>query len=119
VITVTRVLITGSRDWEDRDLIYEVLNGLEAKSTIVHGDCPTGADKMADEWADCQPDIRVERYPADWETYGRSAGPRRNKKMVNLGADVCLAFIKNNSRGASGTAKLAEEAGIKVIRYEQ
>lgn len=112
-----RVLVTGSRDWDDRDYIWEALNGLPKDSTIVHGDCPTGADKMADEWADCQPDIKVERYPADWRTYGRSAGPRRNKKMVDLGADVCHAFILNNSRGASGTAKLAEEAGIKVIKH--
>lgn len=115
-----RVLVTGSRDWVDRDFIWDVLNKTftEAGNTLVHGDCPTGADHFADEWAKCQPDIVIEKYPADWKKYGRSAGPRRNKQMVDLGADLCLAFIKNNSRGASGTTKLAEAAGIKVIRYE-
>jgi len=126
-----RVLVTGSRDWEDRAAIDDFLTALAAANTfhnretvIVHGACPTGADAMADDWARWHaarsPLIGFERHPANWRPGGildRSAGFRRNAEMIRLGADICLAFIRNGSRGASHTARLAEEAGILVRRW--
>jgi hypothetical protein len=115
-----RILVTGSRDWDDVAVVMTALrdaaNGLPRDTVLVHGACPTGADALAEKvWlASGRP---VERHPADWAGYGRYAGPRRNKQMVDLGADVCLAFIKGGSAGASGTAKMADDAGIPVIRY--
>ena len=113
-----RILVTGSRDWDDFAQIWSVLNrAAEPNATLVSGNCPTGADRMAEEWAECQPDITVELHPADWAKHGKRAGFVRNAEMVELGADLCLAFIKNGSRGATMTADLAEKAGIPVLRY--
>lgn len=124
-----RILVTGSRDWDDKQAIAFALLEQDPcaehgdcgpdcpKITVVHGACPTGADALADEFAR-QWGVQVERHPAEWDKHGKSAGFVRNAEMVELGADVCLAFIKNNSKGASHTARLAEEAGIPVRRYE-
>lgn len=115
-----RVLVTGSRDWPDeqqvRDALRGVASGIASQNVlVVHGHCPTGADAHADMAARIF-GMQVERHPADWTKYGRRAGPLRNAEMVRLGADICLAFIRDNSRGASMTAHLAESAGIPV-RY--
>jgi hypothetical protein len=92
-------------------------------AVIVHGSCPAGADAQASWWVRKHRVIGLteERHPADWRPGGkfdRSAGFRRNAEMVALGADVCLAFIRNGSNGASHTARLAEAAGIPVRRFE-
>jgi len=111
-----RVLVTGSRDWTDENTIHGVLYEeimRNAGAILVHGACPRGADAIADSlWLGA-----VERHPADWKTHGKAAGFRRNAEMVNLGADVCFAFIRNGSKGATHCADLAEKAGIPVLRF--
>jgi hypothetical protein len=123
---VSRILVTGSRDWTDLSALTFALGwtyghlqarGLgPAGAVLVHGACPTGADAMADAVWTGQ-NMPVERHPADWDTHLRRAGFIRNAEMVALGADVCLAFIRNGSNGATMTARLAEAAGIRTIIF--
>ncbi|RSS59823.1 DUF2493 domain-containing protein [Streptomyces sp. WAC01280] len=121
-----RVLVTGSRTWPDMDRLYAVLSTAvfqHVPAVIVHGACPSGADAQAAWWSRMHGQalgVTEERHPANWRPAGtldRSAGFRRNAEMVALGADICLAFIHNGSRGASHTARLAEQAGIPTQRY--
>ncbi len=51
--TQTRLLVTGGRDFADRDLLYATLDRLHAEHNIIvviHGDAK-GADRLAGEWA--------------------------------------------------------------------
>lgn len=117
-----RVLVTGSRDWTDTQLIWTALQSeclLAAEEhrpmVVVHG-AARGVDSLAERWA-YRNLVAVERHPAQWRqngVYNPQAGLLRNRKMVSLGADVCLAFIRSGSRGASHCARLAEQAGIPV-----
>lgn len=116
-----RVLVTGSRDWTNSRLICGELGKVASEEgrdriVVVHGACPRGADRIADLYAGSQ-DFGIERHPANWERYGKRAGFRRNAEMVALGADLCLAFIRNGSRGATHCAGLAGKAGIEVRRF--
>lgn len=131
---MSRILVTGSRDWTDYDTICRGLTvAIETviadrpddfTITLVHGNAK-GADLLADRFMRNARKfmltkgftIVIEPHNADWEKWGKSAGPVRNKEMVDLGADVIVAFIKNNSRGATHCLSLAEKAGIKTLVY--
>ena len=113
-----RVLVTGSRTWTDTTIIRQALAVVWHPDTVlVTGACPHGADRLAEQcweaWGG-----RVERWPADWDQHGRSAGYRRNQDMVHAGADVCLAFIREHSAGATHCATTAQRAGIPTTVHE-
>lgn len=116
-----RILVTGSRDWTDGNAILAALwaqvgPGRGKNVTIVHG-AARGADDLAGQVARAH-GWNVEEHPAPWRDMGKRAGIVRNGHMINLGADLCLAFIRNRSRGATHCADAAERAGIPTIRFE-
>jgi hypothetical protein len=115
-----RVLVTGSRAWTDHTAITAALDGLLVKHVtrlvVVHGACQHGADAFADLWARFNW-VPVQRHPADWRRHGRRAGMLRNLAMVATKPNLCLAFIHNNSAGATHCAQAAEAAGIPTRVY--
>jgi len=107
-MTTAVILVTGSRDWSDRDTIMNALKNtqllLEQKSftkfKLVHGACPSGADALADQIAKLW-GWEIQPYPADW-SQGKKAGPLRNEQMVkDAKPHAALAFRCNNSRGTT------------------
>lgn len=123
-----RVLVTGSRAFPSEDAVWERLAWVLAEElpdggtlTVVHGDCASGADRFARTWCALPSGDEViveERHPADWTTYGKSAGFRRNAEMVALGADLVLAFPwpgdRKLSRGTWHCIDTARAAGLTV-----
>lgn len=116
-----RILVTISRDWDNYDAIDEALIQAVGERipteypdvTVVHG-----ASQM--DWFVAGVaygfGMELEAHPANWRI-GKAAGFLRNQEMVDAGADLCLAFIKNGSHGASHCAERAEKAGIPTRRY--
>ena len=113
-----RVLVTGSRDWDDPDSIYNELEWIRQQQgdfTLVEGGCPTGADRIAaDAFRASGMGHMVETWEADWRKHGKRAGYLRNQAMIDSRPDKVLAFIRNDSRGASMTARMARTAGIEL-----
>lgn len=111
-----RVLITGARDFPSRSRVRGELDRLDPwRLVLVHGGA-AGVDSIADQWAR-EHGVEVERHPAQWERYGRAlAGHVRNQQMVDLGADLCLAFFRlgGANRGTSNCAAAARLKGIEV-----
>lgn len=113
-----RILVTGSRDWNDRERVRQELLaawfdlGEPEDIVIVHGGA-RGADDIAGAFAARQ-GWKEEVHYAEWDEYGKVAGPIRNQKMVKRGADIVLAFLKNNSKGTKSCIRFAQNRGLEV-----
>ena len=112
------VLVCGGRDYANAEHVFGVLDELARRMVIEairHGACSrsktkdsaelTGVDRWADEWAISR-GVPVQRYPADWRTHGRAAGPIRNLAMLREPVPaVVIAFP-----GGAGTAHMTKAA---------
>ncbi len=118
-----RILVTGARGPltpEQEDHVRAVLRRTASAAlvlgktvVVVEGRCPKGGVALvAQRWAEETPGVFDEGHPADWKRYGRGAGMIRNQHMVNLGADICLAFPNARSRGTWDCLRKAADTGV-------
>lgn len=113
-----RILICGDRNWTDRAVIRAFLeHRAEQGIVVVHG-AARGADTIAGEEAEGL-GFQVEAYPADWEKYGKKAGPIRNLQMLDTKPDEVWAFHDNLalSKGTAHTVREAARRGIFTMTY--
>jgi YspA, cpYpsA-related SLOG family len=125
-----RLVICGSRDWQDGNTIARHLANLlrSERATreglvVIHGGA-LGADRQA-ELAARQAGIRTESWPADWAMHGRKAGPIRNSAMMKAGADEVWAFKDDfdfslpvgRGRGTEDAVRMAIKLGIPTFLH--
>lgn len=139
-----RVLVCGSRTFDNLNLVGSVLQGMYVihevgfllthvdHFTVIAGEAP-GADRLARDWAQAggihpynlgeieareMCSVYYEGYPADWVKHGRWAGPIRNQQMLEQGRPgYVVAFIDKpleESRGTFDMVKRAWKAGLPV-----
>lgn len=110
-----RVIICGSRSFTGSQagfLIGLAIDALPGDTTVIVGGA-RGVDTIAEHCARDQ-GLIVERHEADWQQHGKAAGPIRNQRMLNSGADRVIAFWDGASRGTRHMIKISKAAGIPV-----
>ena len=112
-----RLLITGGREFTDRDVIERALLDIEQRpDVVIHGDA-AGADRVAASVAK-EHGLDVWKFPANWARYGKSAGPRRNYQMLVEGRPThVLAFP--GGPGTENMVKQASKAGLPIRRISE
>ncbi|WP_420839395.1 DUF2493 domain-containing protein [Bradyrhizobium oropedii] len=114
-----RVLVCGGRDYSDREQLYRVLDAAHLANPVVllvHGGA-SGADDLAGRWAR-HVGVSWKAYPAEWKSEGRSAGPRRNQRMLDeTKPHLVIAFP--GGRGTADMISKAELAGVPVVRVRR
>jgi len=115
------VLVCGGRYFQNVVRLWRVLDAFHAKHTIA-GVIEGGSDAVAGEyygadfwarmWAKAHGIQSMTEF-ADWDQFGRWAGPKRDKEMIDkYDPEAVIAFP-----GGAGTAnmiKQARAAGIDV-----
>lgn len=111
-----RILICGSRNWIDWGTLYRIISALPPGTVIISGEA-RGADRIARRIAEAC-GLEVEKYPANWNAYGKAAGPIRNRQMLKEGKpDLVLAFHEKirESKGTGDMVRISVLAGIDVL----
>jgi hypothetical protein len=107
-----KLLVCGGRDFADYHALRRAIVTLKP-TCIAHG-AARGADALADRVA-TELGIPVRRFPAHWDRYGKSAGMRRNREMLEtFRPDAVLAAP--GGRGTANMTALAKTVGVPVHR---
>ena len=110
--------ICGCRDFNNYDFVKEktlfLLQNKLPDVCIVSGGAK-GVDTLAEMFAE-EFKLELKVIKADWEKYGRSAGPKRNEEMVKISNGV-IAFWDYKSRGTKTTIDFCKKHNVqcKVI----
>lgn len=146
------IIVTGDRYWgnkpvetaeQDVKLLRATLDKLQP-DILIQGGAP-GADSLSGQWAEDNEYLLMPRdaalaipptpgrhkyhieVPAQWNLYGRAAGPIRNEDMRKLLEEFALKGYTvevhgfhhdlNKSRGTKHMLSNAEKHGIKTVLH--
>lgn len=117
------VIVCGGRNYNNKENVYSILDIINSKLKnndtilknnnsfelkIVNGGAD-GADLLSKFWARDRK-VELEIFLADWKTYGKKAGPLRNKLMFDVtNPQIIVAF--NGGKGTQNMIELALNNG--------
>jgi hypothetical protein len=114
-----RLIIAGGRDFNNFESLVERCDFFlqNHKEVIVISGRAKGADLLGEKYAKLR-GFDVEVFEADWDQFGKAAGPVRNRDMAKR-ADALIAFWDGKSRGTKHMIETAKDLGLKVriIKY--
>lgn len=122
-----RVIIAGSRDFDNFSKLMNNCNNILADTTNRHNDldkirivsgAARGADRLGEQYAKIA-GYELSKFYPDWDGLGKRAGYVRNAEMAKYAmADgnygVLIAFWDGKSKGTKHMIDLAEKNGLEV-----
>lgn len=111
---MAKIAIVGSRDYKDIEKVKETIKTLNKTDIIISGGAK-GVDASAVLFAKAL-EMNYKEYLPDWDAHGKSAGPIRNKQIVD-DSDYVIAFWNGFSKGTAHTIGYAASVGKKIIIF--
>jgi len=110
-----RTIIAGSRGILDVNLVFKVMKLSKFPITTIISGGAKGVDTLGEQIAR-QYNIPLEIYPADWDTYGKSAGYKRNELMASK-AEGLVAIWDGQSRGTKHMIDIAKRYRLAIFIF--
>lgn len=107
-----RTIIAGSRTATYQQVCQAMSEYAEEVTEVVCGGAK-GADQHGRLWASVR-QIPVKLFTPDWNAYGKSAGPIRNRQMADYG-QALVAIWDGESRGTKNMIEEAQKRGLVVF----
>lgn len=107
-----KTIIAGGRDLADHVHLTSAMQECPWTPTEIVSGGARGIDALGEEWAENNA-VPVRRFPANWKSHGRAAGPIRNREMA-VYAEALVAVWDGSSRGTRNMIEEAKKRGLKV-----
>lgn len=128
-----KVIIAGSRNFSNYNLLKKTLDNLFTESFILISGGAKGADLLGEKYAK-ERNYEIEQHLPDWKNisvpncvvkynqygpYNALAGYNRNQEMLNsilnnIDGGCVVVFWDGKSRGTEDMIKVSEKQGINV-----
>lgn len=107
------VAVTGGRHYDDYDCVCRELDQLhfESRITLILEGGARGADRLCRRWAISR-GVPFKTFVAQWDRFGKKAGPLRNTIMLEQSAPNMLVAFP----GGAGTGDCVRQAKQRDIR---
>jgi hypothetical protein len=110
-----KTIIAGSRGIDDLTIVNDAVQCSGFTITEVVSGTARGVDRLGEEWANIN-EKPIKRFPAKWDTHGKSAGVIRNVEMARY-AEALIAIWDGESRGTKHMIDVARQKGLQVYVY--
>ena len=108
-----KVIIAGSRTATYQNVLDALTNcHFSCDATEIVSGTAGGADTHGEAVARTM-NIPIKRFPAQWATHGKAAGPIRNAEMASY-ADALIAVWDGKSRGTKNMIENAQKNNLLV-----
>ena len=104
---MAKIVVAGGRTYTNTGMVFICLEKIVQKGDVIISGHAKGVDMMGELYAQ-KNNLACEIYPAEWDKYGRSAGPRRNEQMAQV-ADKVVVFWDFKSRGTKNMVEMAKK----------
>lgn len=114
-----KLIIAGSRGVTDYEIVKKAYLLSELEATCIVSGTAAGVDTLGEQLA-TELGYKIDRYPADWEFYGKRAGYIRNCEMAQ-DADGLLAIWDGASKGTKHVIEYMRSLGktVKVFNTKK